>query len=125
MKKYFDLKNERYMENLIMIFKSKKYEMDIKSIKFFFDNFSGKKLQLPENLELSKMNLENLMETLKKLKKVEIYDYSKNYKYYKIFTSINGKKEAIDFLIEKINTNIDYLKDRSDPTNKRITRKKY
>ena len=33
-KDYFDLREE-YKEDLIIIFKSKKYEMDVKSIKFF------------------------------------------------------------------------------------------
>ena len=62
---YFGIEKQ-YEEDLIIIFKSKKYEIDIKSIKFFFDNFSGKKLPFNEKIELSKMKLDKLKETLKK-----------------------------------------------------------
>ena len=57
--KYFGIE-KKYEEDLIIIFKSKKYEIEIKSINFFFDNLSGKKLCLPEQIELSKMKLDKL-----------------------------------------------------------------
>ena len=40
---------------------------------------------------------------------IYIYDYESNSPFYKIFISLYEKKEAIDFLIEKIDSNINYL----------------
>ena len=112
----------KYEEDLIIIFKSKKYEIDIQSINFFFDNLSVKKLpNFNEQIELSKMKLKKLKETLKKYKDNKIYDYKSNNYCYKLFTSFYDKKEAIDFLMSKKDSNIDNLKDRIDPTNRRIT----
>ena len=55
------------------------------------------------------MNLKDLKLTLKQLTDDNIFDYQSNYPFYKVFTSIYGKKESIVFLIGKINTNIDNL----------------
>ena len=115
---YFYIKKNK--EDLIIMLKSKKYERDIKSIKFFFDNFSREKLPLPENIELSKMKLNKLKEILNKLYNDEIYDYKSDNHYCKIYTSIYEKKEAIDFLISKINSNIDNLKDIQDQSDEGI-----
>ena len=111
---YFKI-NDKTKTDLSIIIKSKKYEMVIKSIKFFFENFN-KKLSLPENIELSEMNLKDLKNTLEKLKKNNIYDYESNSPFYKLFTSLNEKKEAIDFLKRKKDTDIINLKDKLDPT---------
>ena len=118
---YFNIKDDEEKENMKIIIKSKKYEMDVKSIKFFFENFSNKKLTLPKNIDLSTMKLEDLKRTLNKLKNDNIYDYESNSFFYKVFTSFYDKKEAIDFLIKKINTNMDNLKDKLDPTNRSIS----
>ena len=113
---------EEYKEDLKILFKSKKYEMDVKSIKFFFDKVLYQKQDLPDNLELSKMKFDEVKKALYDLKNTKkIYDYTSNSNYYKIFTSLYDKKEALDFLINKIGTNIDYLKDRLDPTKRRVT----
>ena len=121
--KYFNIE-KKYQEDLEIMFKSKKYEMDIRSIKYFFDTFASNTLNLPKDsndLALSKMNLYKLKGTLKRFEK--IYNYKSPEKYYEIFTSLYEKKEAIDFLLKKIeaNENIDYLKDRLDPTKRRLT----
>ena len=121
MENYFDIRNEETKKDLSILIKSKKYEMIVKSIKFFFDNFTNKKLILPKNIELSEMNLKDLKRTLKKLKDDNIYDYESNSPFYKVFTSLYDKKEAIDFLIEKIGSNIDNLRDKLDPTIKSIS----
>ena len=121
MEDYFDIKNEENQKDLSIIIKSKKYEMVVKSIKFFFENFSNKKLILPSNIELSEMNLKDLKRTLTNLKNDNIYDYESNSPFYKVFTSLNEKKEAIDFLLEKIDNNIDNLKDKLDPSIKSIS----
>ena len=108
--------------DLSIIIKSKRYEMVVKSIKFFFENFQNKQITLPKNIELSEMKLEDLKRSLKKLQKDNIYDYdSKNSYYYKVFTSFYEKKEAIDFLISKLKTGIDYLKIKLDPTTRSLS----
>ena len=115
---------EKYREDLEIMFKSKKYEMDIKSIKFFFDIFSKntfKFLKKNDELDFSKMSLNKLKNILKNLKDKKIYDYKYHEKYYDIFTSFYDKKEAIDFLFEKIDVDITYLIDRIDPTKRRLT----
>ena len=122
MVQYFELKDQ-CKEDLIIICKSKKYEMDIKSKKLFFANFSNVNLLFPKNIELSKMELGDLKRTLRQFQQNNIYDYESNNEYYKIFTSFYGKKEAFDFLMNKIDCDIEYLKDRIDPTDKRISLK--
>jgi len=68
-----------------MIINSKKYEMIVKSIKYFFDNLSDKKLILSKNINSSEMKLETLKTTLEDLKKKDIYDYEMSNPYYRIF----------------------------------------
>ena len=122
---FFNINDEKKIEELTIIIKSKKYEMVVKSIKFFFDNFSGKKLNLPRNIELSEMNLKDLKRTLKYLKDDNIFDYQSNNPFYRVFTSFYEKKEALDFLVSKINNDTDKfinnLKDKLDPSNKSIS----
>jgi len=122
---YFNIKDNTVIKELKMIINSKKYEMIVKSIKYFFDSFFHKKLTLPSNINLSELSLSILKNTLKELKRNDIYDYESNSYYYRVFTSLYEKKEAIDFLISKINTNIKQLeiklKDKLDPTNRSIS----
>ena len=120
MANYFDIKDEKKKNDLSIIIKSKRYEMVVKSIKFFFENFQNKKKI--QKYDLSEMKLKDLKRNLKKLKDDNIYDYeSKDSYYYKVFTSFYEKKEAIDFLISKANTNIDYLKEKLDPTTRSLS----
>ena len=123
---YFNIKNKTVIEDLKMIIKSKKYEMIIKSIKYFFENFLNKKLILPvKNINLSEMNLNSIKKVLNELKRNNIYDYESTNPYYRVFTSMYEKKEAIDFLISKINVNSkelsNILKDKLSPTNRNIS----
>ena len=70
------------------------------------------------------MNLRDLKTILKNLRDDNIFDYESGSSFYKIFTSFYNKKEAIDFLLCKINHNIHYLKDRLYrlvPTNRSIS----
>ena len=126
---YFEIKDKNELiEELTLIFKSKKYEMDLKSIIYFFDNLTidnnkddwNKKLS-SKYKKLSEMDLEDLKKNLKELKKNEIYDYENNNIYSKLFTSLYDKKQAIDFLLSKNNQDINLLYDRIDPTNPSIT----
>ena len=128
-KKYYidAIKNKAELINdLSIIFKSKKYEMDLKSIIFFFEsiNPNDKKWNnnLPKGYEtLSKMDLENLKKILVGLKNNKIYDYEDKTNYFKLFTSLYEKKEAIDFLLSKVDKDIKYLYDRIEPTNRTIS----
>ena len=125
MMEYFNIKDENKRKDLIIIIKSKKYEMIVKSIKFFIEDGLKKKLKtLPNNIELSTMNLSDLRRTLNDLKGRNIYDYEIDDPFfYQVFTSFYDKKEAIDFLLSKIdaNVNFDELKDKLDPTNRSIS----
>ena len=122
---YFIINDENKKKDLIIIIKSKKYEMIVKSIKFFIEDGLKKKLTtLPKNIELSTMNLTDLRRTLTDLKNRYIYDYEiENPFFYQVFTSFYDKKEAIDFLLSKIEAkvNFDGLKIKLDPTNRSIS----
>ena len=129
---YFKINEKKELINeLTIIFKSKKYEIDLKSIIYFFDNLNIEngydKDKWNEKISnkyktLSEMNLEDLKNNLKELKEKGIYDYEKININYKLFTSLYEKKEAIDFLLSKKNQDIKDLYDRIDPTNKAITK---
>ena len=112
---------EKNQDDFLILMSSKIYEKDLKSLKYFFDIFPNEQLSLPENIELSKMALADLKKTLKNLKETNIYDYQSKNNYYKIFNSFYEKKEAIDFLKTKMNSNIEYLKDRINPMECKLT----
>ena len=100
--------------------------MDLKSIFFFFESINPDDKKWNKNIpkeyeNLSKMNLKTLRDTLKKLKEINIYNYEEKTSYFKLFTSLYEKKEAIDFLISKIGQDIKYLYDRIEPTNRTIS----
>ena len=122
---YFNIKNESVRKDLKMLINSKKYEIIVKSIKYFYDNFLDKKLNLPKNINLSELSLDNLKSTLIHLKNNDIYDYESKSPYYRVFTSIYEKKEAIDFLLKYINIEeivlSNKLKENLDPTNRSIS----
>ena len=122
---YFVIKEETKKEELKIIIKSKKYEMVIKSIRDFFINIEKKLTTLPEDIELSKMDLKDLKRILNDLKSDNIYDYQDNSPFYLVYTSFYNKKEAIDFLLKKADGDINkfekLLKGKLDPTNRSIT----
>ena len=128
-KKYCNInKNTELINDLTIIFKSKKYEMDLKSIIYFFEcynpNDTNWNKNFPKGFEkLSTVDLEELKIILNELKENGIYNYNEKINYYKIFTSLYEKKEAIDFLISKKNLNITYLEDRIDPIIQNLTLK--
>ena len=80
---YFNLgetkEKKEVMDDLTLIFNSKKYELDLKSIIYFFNNFDSNN-EWSQNLfkeyeNLSELDLNNLKIKLKELKQLEIYDY--------------------------------------------------
>jgi len=123
---YFNIKNEKLIDDLTIILKSKKYEMDLKRIAFFFKCFNpnDKKWNniFPKEYEtLSKIELEELKKILIHFKKNKIYDYEKKNNYLKLFTFLYEKREAIDFLLSNTNKDIKYLYDRIIPNNQILT----
>ena len=66
--------------------------MVVKSIKFFFDNCSAKKINLPRKIELSQMNLKDIKHNLEQLKNNNIFDYQSNNPFYRVFTSFYEKR---------------------------------
>ena len=122
---YFEIKDKIVIIDLKILINSKKYENIVKSIKYFFDNFSDKKLILPKDINLSEMSLKTLKRTLNELKSINIYDYEIISPYFRVFTSFYEKKEAIDFLKSKINIDTielsNKLKYKLDPYNRSIS----
>ena len=140
---YYDIKNKikdekKYktlINELTILFKSKNYQVAINSIIFFFEYFQkdnvdwNKKLSKELNYkDLSKKDLvldfKDLRKRLKELKDNEIYDYENIKDYNKLFTCLNDKKEAIDYLFsktEKASKDIDNLKDKIQPTDRTIS----
>ena len=132
---YFNINDEKKKSDLIIIIKSKKYEKIVKSIRFFLEDCLKKNLPiLPKDIELSKMNLNDLSRTLNNFKSQDIYDYENDSPFYEVFTSYYDKKEAVDFLLSKIDKNnfdknvdkniyinFDDLKKKLDPTNRSIS----
>ena len=120
---YFGIKKEN-KKDLSILIKSKRYEMVVKSINYFFKNFKNKEIILSKDIELSEMKLDKLKKKLDKLKEYNIYDYNikpeESY-FYKIFTSFYEKKEAIDFLISKVEIGIDNLIEKLDPTTRSLS----
>ena len=146
LKKYYGIKNKDLVNDLTILFKIKKYEMDINSIIFFFDFFQkdnptwNQKLDKKkfENLFSKKENkkeneqenreenpkendFEKIKQYLKELKENGIYNYDNIQNYNKLFTCLYDKKEAIDFLFSKIDKGIKELYDRIQPTDRTIS----
>ena len=138
LKEYYDINNDKLIEDLTILFKSKKYELDINSIIFFFEYFEKKIKESKETnifekdnrnwnnilsekyLNLSKKEFKEIKMNLNELKKEKIYDFQDIKNYNKLFTCLYNKKEAIDFLFSKAGKNIDDLKDRIQPTDRTI-----
>ena len=123
---YYSISNPETIDELTILFKSKKFENDINSIIFFFnyfekDNDSWNKKLSKDYENLSECEFKDIREKLKILKKNEIYDYKNIGDYNKIFTRLYNKKEAFEYLFSKDKTNIDKLKDEIDPTDRTIS----
>ena len=114
---YLNIIDENSQRYFIILIKSKKFEIIVKSIKFFIENCFNKQLiTLTKDLELSNMNLTDLKSILKDLKDKNIFDYNYKSSSYKIFISFNNKRESIDFLLNQKKNNFDDLKKKLSPT---------
>ena len=120
-----DKDNKELIDNLTILFKSKKYEMDIKSIIFFFEYFEKGNTEWNNKLKINLKSWEEDFNSIKKdlnnLKANEIYDYTNIQNYNKLFTCLYDKKEAIDFLFSKTSSEILKLKDKIQPTDRTIS----
>ena len=117
---YYAINDETLIDELTILFKSKKYEMDIKSIIFFFEYFQKDNVTWNDKLKIIPKSWEEDFKTIKKdlnnLKENEIYDYTNIKNYNKLFTCLYDKKEAIDYLYSKTSPEILKLKDKIQPT---------
>ena len=123
---YFKINDKNLIDELTILFKSKKYELDINSIKFFFEYFKkdnqkwNEKLPPADFQEKWKEDFKNIKKDLNLLKQNGIYDYTNIGYYNKLFTCLYDKKEAIDFLFSKTSEDIKRLKDKIQPTDRTI-----
>ena len=122
---HYEIKDENLIDELTILFKSKKYEMDIKSIKFFFEYFEKDNVEWNNKLTINQISWEDDFKTIKNdlnhLKETGIYDYTNIKNYNKLFTCLYDKKEAIDFLFSKTSNEILKLKDKIQPTDRTIS----
>ena len=123
-----EIKEEKkeVINDLMILFKSKKYEIDLKSMISFFESFNPNdqiwNKTLPKEYEaLSKIDLEELKKNLNQLKAKKIYDYEQKSNYFNLFTVFYEKREALDFLLSKTDEDIKYLYDKITPANRIIT----
>ena len=122
---YYNINDEKLIDELTILFKSKKYEMDIKSIIFFFEYFEKDNVEWNNKLKINQESWEKDFKTiktdLKNLKDNEIYDYTNIKNYNKLFTCLYDKKEAINFLFTKTSEEILKLKNKIQPTDRTIS----
>ena len=124
--KFFNLDNEEVIKELTILFKIKKYELDINSILFLFDNFEKDNQDWNNKLNdtyknISENTQEEIISKLNLLQKNKIYDYTKSHIYNKLFTILFNKKKELEFLFSKIDKNIINLIDRINPCDNSIT----
>ena len=128
LKNYYDIKNENLIDELTILFKNEKFELDIKSIMFFFeyifqkDNVEWNEKMPPKNFKkYREADFKNIKKDLKNLKENGIYNYKNIAKYNKIFRCLYDKKDAIDFLYLKTSQEILDLKGKIQPTDRTIS----
>ena len=118
---YYNITNENLIDDINILFMSKKYEYDLNCISFFFKSLEVENSSLSielgiinsikslfSNMSLNEANQEKekddvifniIKKQLIQLKNEGIYDY-KNIQYYiRFFNCFYNKKEAIDFLL--------------------------
>ena len=125
LKENYDITNKELIDDLTILFKSKKYELDINGIIFFFEYFEKDNTEWNKKLsedykDLSKKDFKEIKKKLRQLKDNKIYDYENIQTYNGLFTCLYDKKEAIEFLFSKVGQNIETLKDKIEPTNRTI-----
>ena len=123
---YYEINNENLIDELTILFKSKKYELDINSMIFFFKYFEKNNEswnnKLSEKYEnLSSKDFTEIKTKLNELKTNKIYDYQNVQNYNRLFTCLYEKKQAIEFLFSKTSKDIDQLKDKIQPTDRTIS----
>ena len=125
LKNYYKLDNKDLINELDIFFKSKKYELDINSIIFFFEyKFEkddwNKKLPPKDFMNKWEESFQNIKEDLDRLNKNGIYIYNDIKKYNRFFKCLYEKEEAIDFLFSKSSNDIIKLKEKIQPTDTTI-----
>ena len=124
-KNYYNINDQLFVEDLAIFLSTKKYEIDINSIIFFFkffekDNNNWNKL-IEKYENLSKNNFKDIKKLLDELRNKNIYDF-RNIQYYNIFfLSLYQKNEAIDFLFKSTCEDVDILKAKIQNNNFKIS----
>ena len=123
---YFNIKDKNLMNELTILFKAKKYEIDINGIIFFFEYFQKDNEKWNELLpkkdyqKKSENGFNHIKKDLILLQEKGIYDYKEIKPYNEIFTCLYEKSEAIDFLFKKTTDDIKELKKKIQPTDRTI-----
>ena len=126
LKNYFNIKDKNLMNELTILFKAKKYEIDINGILFFFEYFQkdnqiwNKLFPKKDYQKENENDFNHIKNDLKLLKSNGIYDYESIKPYNTIFTCLYEKNEAIDFLFKKTINDIEGLKKKIQPTDRTI-----
>ena len=115
---YYNIKNDLIIDEFNILFKSKKYEVEINSIIYFFKYFETNNEYwnkiLPEEYQnLSTKDYPEIKRILLELRQNNIYNYQNMQDYNKLlFLCLYNKKEAMDFLISKTKEDLKVLKNK-------------
>ena len=114
---YYNIKNDLIIDEFNILFKSKKYEVEINSIIYFFKYFETNNEYwnkiLPEEYQnLSTKDYPEIKRILLELRQNNIYNYQNMQDYNKLFLCLYNKKEAMDFLISKRKEDLKVLKNK-------------
>ena len=104
---YYAINDETLIDELTILFKSKKYEMDIKSIIFFFEYLQKDNIKWNDKLKIIQKSWEEDFKTIKNdlnnLKGNEIYYYTNIKNYNKLFTCLYDKKnQSIIYFLKQV-----------------------
>ena len=125
---YFMITDEECINDLTILIESKIYETNIRYLIFFFENFNPKdekwKKILPKEYEnLSELSLSEMKKILYRLTENGIYDYHNNTdNYFAIFKLLYKRKDEINYLLSKINKDIQYLYDKIELKKGKLTK---
>ena len=129
---FFKINEEFIGDEITIIVNSKKYENDINSLIYFFNNFQKDDDKWNDFFSAKYKNISEkeveLKTYLEELKEKNIYDYLKQSEsnksnYLKLCCCLYEKKQAYDFLLSQSNEGIKILYDKIEPNSRTISYK--
>ena len=129
---FFKIHEEFVGDEITIIVNSKKYENDINSLIYFFNNFQKDDDKWNDFFSAKYKNISEkeveLKTYLEELKEKNIYDYlnqseSNKSNYLKLCCCLYDKKQAYDFLLSQSNEGIKILYDKIEPNSRTISYK--